>query len=273
MGSISMQPYRGGTKYDEKRQRESPHDYGLCLAIRSDMMPRDDMLVLRSSEIVGHQEQFFYDDHVHIADPEHRGKHYAHTPFVWDQPEGGTRLTARCPCEDGGFSLELTANADVIDIQLELWNDTGRNLGLTDWAFCLVTYDSEYFHDFHRERTYVYDGERLVPIGSILGRDMAYIMVDDPGVCILNSFQFGVKEFQAKAPVIITESVDGNAALGLCFECASPLFHNFYCMHADPCFGELGPYERKRLKGRIYISRGSAHDLFERIASDFGFDK
>ena len=41
----------------------SYHDVGLCAEVRADWMKEGERIILRSSEIVGWPESYFYDDH------------------------------------------------------------------------------------------------------------------------------------------------------------------------------------------------------------------
>lgn len=62
----------------------SYHDVGLCAEVRADWMKEGERIILRSSEIVGWPESYFYDDHKRPTDPGGRGQGYSHRSFKLD---------------------------------------------------------------------------------------------------------------------------------------------------------------------------------------------
>ncbi len=79
---IQIRPYSWEGPYAEMRASMGYyHDVGLCAEVRADWMEVGERLIIRSSEIVGYPESYFYDDHLRPTDPEGRGKGYSHRSF------------------------------------------------------------------------------------------------------------------------------------------------------------------------------------------------
>jgi len=66
-------------------------------------------------------------------------------------------------------------------------------------------------------------------------------------------------------------SADGNWVLATAWNRTQHLFQGVVvCIHSDPHVGGLGPGERRRLKGRLYLLPNDPEMLLERYRKDFG---
>ena len=74
---IELHPFRWGGPYSEMRaKRACLHDDGLCAELRVSWLDPGERIILRSSEIVGFDMGYFYDDHFPTHERNGRGKHY-----------------------------------------------------------------------------------------------------------------------------------------------------------------------------------------------------
>ena len=91
---------------------------------------RESRLIIRSSEVVGYETGFVYDDHFPPSEPDGRGKSYHHIPFQWKQPPNDRVLAADCVVPGKGrFSLNLSVQEDCLDIGLAVRNDLLAAMG------------------------------------------------------------------------------------------------------------------------------------------------
>jgi hypothetical protein len=60
-------------------------------------MAKEERLIIRSSEVVGYETGFLYDDHFPPSEPGGRGKNYHHIPFQWKKPQDDRSLSADLP--------------------------------------------------------------------------------------------------------------------------------------------------------------------------------
>jgi hypothetical protein len=77
---------------------------------------------------------------------------------------------------------------------------------------------------------------------------------------------------EAKASVVIVESVDGKHAAALGFRQSYCIFSNPQnkCFHSDPYFVPLDKRgDERTARGRLYLVEGTAQDAFERYKRDF----
>ena len=77
----------------------------------------------------------------------------------------------------------------------------------------------------------------------------------------------------AEAPLVIVQSSERRHVAALAFERAYSIYGDPVgnkCFHADPYFGPLTTAgEERRLKGRLYVMRGTPQDALDRYRSDF----
>ena len=258
------------------RNQGAKHDWRLCAEVRAPWMAKGERLIIRSSEIVGYETGFLYDDHFPPSEPDGRGKNYHHIPFQWKQPPNDRVLAADCVVpEKGRFSLNLSVQEDCLDIGLAVRNDLPTAMGEIDWALCVIGMESPSFSDSDRNRTYLFDGTRLRTLAELR---------QDPKIELFNTNQghgfvpaghkmLSVNPVEAKAPLVIVESPDRKHVAALGFERAYTIYGDAKgnkCFHADPYFGPLSKtHEERSIRGRLYITQGTAQTVFARFKRDF----
>ena len=273
---MEIRPYTWEGPYAEMRASTgSYHDVGLCAEVRADWMKDGERIILRSSEIVGYPESYFYDDHKRPSELGGRGQGYSHRSFQWDNGQAPDRLSVDCDIEGkGGFTLSLRCEQDVLAIELGVRNGLRGVMGPIDWHFCAIGFDCPPLGDSELTRTFLFDGERLRSLRELSGAPECeiYSVTGSGGFvpAIHKSHPRGPVD--AEASVVVLESRCGRYSAALGFEQAYNIFSNprNMCFHADPYFGTLaGQEEERQMKGRLYLSEGSATDAFERYRSDF----
>jgi len=123
-----LRPYSWGGPYAEMRAKYAcPHDDGLCAELLVPWMNEGERIILRSSEIVGFDTGYFYDDHFPTQEQNGRGKEYEHISFKWNTDKAPQELSAVCKVPGKGeFRLRLTTGEDVVDIDMTVLNDSDR---------------------------------------------------------------------------------------------------------------------------------------------------
>jgi len=275
---IEIAPYVWDRSYANIRsERGCQHDAGLCASARAPWMDGSDRIILRSSEIVGYEGGYFYDDHLPgPAEPEGRGKEYKHIPFQWDSAGAPEALKVNCDVPGKGmFRISLEAREDFIDIELGLRSDLEDPAGEIDWHFCVVAYESRTIGDPQLERTYLFDGERLRSLRDLTGSSNTemYSVAGDNGFVPPN--QMGIKRgsVEAQASVVIVQSVDGQHSVAVGFEQSYAIFssrHNM-CFHAEPYLGVIACQgEERSVRGKLYMIEGDAPAALTRYREEFG---
>lgn len=272
---LTIKPYQWEGPYSEFRNQGAEHDWRLCAELRAPWMVEKDRLILRTSEIVGHEKAFFYDDHFPPAESDGRGKHYHHIPFEWRETGDKGVLSADCLVPgQGRFWLRLSAQRDYLDIDLGIQNSLPQTLGNVDWHFCVVGFESP-FSDPERTRTYLFDGNRLRTFADLSGGPkMELFRVFGAGGFIpVGHDMLPVNPVIAKAPIVMVQSSERQYVAALVFEEAYTIYGDPVgnkCFHADPYFGPgIEPGEKRQIRGRLYVMRGTARDAFDRYARDF----
>ena len=275
--SVTVQPYEWKGPYAEYRTRQhARHDWRLCADVRASWFGPCERLILRTSEIIGHETGFLYDDHFPPSELEGRGKNYHHIPFEWKVIKPGGELFTNCVVPNvGTFSMRLTAHEDFLDIQLSIRNQSPQPMQNADWAFCAVAFESPLIADSEDARTYLFDGQRLRTLGDIAGRDIKlYKVAGANGFIPVGHRALALGPGEAKASVVIVEAVDGAHSVALGFDQADHIYGDAKgnkCFHADPYFGPvIESREEKKLHGRLYLIRGNAEEAFRRYRHDFG---
>jgi len=213
--TIVLGPYVWQGPYARMRSSKPgfEHQAGLCATVRAPWMEKDDRIILRTSEIVGYEEDFLYDDHFpHVAERRGRGKRYRHIPFEWNAQDAPHALCADCRVPDkGAFSLKLLAGEDAVDIELGIRNGLSSEMVNIDWSFCVVGFDSPSIGDAQLERTYLFDGERLRSLRDLTGEARCELFpVAGCGGYMPAMHKDNAKgSVEAQASVVIVESVDG----------------------------------------------------------------
>ena len=277
---IELRPYIWDGPYSEMRpQGATPHDPGLCADARAPWMKDGDRLILRTSEIVGYDTGYFYDDHFPTQELETRGKHYRHLPFGWNRSRTRDKLSASCTVPGKGwFGLTLTSHEDTIDIEMAVRNDTTNRMEYVDWYFCAVGFESPTIGDRSLERTQVFDGSELRTLAQISGVGMGeeMVLVDGPGGAdgFVPNLHASHKQADTRAmvPLVMIGTVDGTHTAALGFERAHTIFSSAgnKCFHADPFFGSgLDPGEERKMKGRLYLMEGTPEDALARFRREF----
>ena len=272
---ILIRPYRWTGDYAKWRQEgNAVHDAGLCADVRAAWMAPDERIIIRSCEVVGYPEAFLYDDHLPPAEPEGRGKHYQHTSFQWDTTNAPEQLSADCIVEGKGrFTPVLRAKADYIDINLSVRNDLAGSMGPINWAFCVISLESQTLRNPEHERTFIFDGDRLRSFLEINGGAGIYLCQVAGGIRYTPDVHKTLPQstVEAQESVVILEGRSGRHTAALGFDQSYKSFGCIgnMCFHMDPSFGTLSAGEEKRMHGRLYLIEGNADDAFQRYLRDF----
>ena len=273
---VTIKPYQWQGPYADYRTRNrAQHDWRLCVDARASWFSPCERLILRTSEIIGHETGFLYDDHFPPSEPEGRGKNYHHIPFEWKVVTPNHELFADCAVPKvGGFSIRLTTRDDFIDIDLAVRNDMPQPMRDTDWAFCTVAFESPSIADSEDDRTNLFDGQRLRTLGNLAGRDMTlYKVAGAHGFIPVGHRAISVGPVLAQASVVIVEALDGNHSVALGFAQADHIYGDSKgnkCFHADPYFGQsIATGKESKLRGRLYLIKGNPSDAFRRYQLDF----
>lgn len=275
--SVTVRPYSWEGPYADYRKRQHAlHDWRLCAEVKANWFRPCERLILRTSEIIGHETGFLYDDHFPPSEPDGRGKNYRHIPFEWNVVKDGTELFTDCAVPgQGGFSMRLTARNDYLDIDLTIRNAMKEPMRNPDWAFCAVGFESFSVSDAEDVRTFLYDGKQLRSLADIAGRDIKlYKVAGAHGFIPVGHRALPLGPIEAKASVVIIEAVDGIHSVALGVEQADHIYGDAKgnkCFHADPYFGQvLKTGEQSRIRGRLYLMEGSAQAALHRYLKDFG---
>ena len=273
---LSIKPYTWAGPYSEMRNQGARHDWRLCAEVRAPWMTKGERLIIRSSEVVGYETGFLYDDHFPPSEPDGRGKNYHHIPFQWKEPQDDRSLSADCLVPGKGkFSLALTAREDYLDITLGLRNDLSAGMGEVDWAFCIVGMESPSFSDPARDRTCLFDGNRLRTFGELRRDPKMELFNVSPGRGFVPAGHkmLPINPVEAKASVVIVESPDRRHVAALGFERAYAIYGDARgnkCFHADPYFGPFTKTgEQRTIRGKLYLMDGTPEAAFNRFQRDF----
>lgn len=273
---LSLKPYRWAGPYSEMRNQGAKHDWRLCAEVRAPWMAQGERLIIRSSEVVGYETGFLYDDHFPPSEPDGRGKDYHHIPFQWKQPRNDRVLAADCVVPGKGrFSLNLSAQEDCLDIGLAVRNDLPTAMGEIDWALCVIGMESPSFSDSDRNRTYLFDGTRLRTLAELRQGPKIELFNTNQGHGFVPAGHkmLSVNPVEAKAPLVIVESPDRKHVAALGFERAYTIYGDAKgnkCFHVDPYLGPLTKtHEERSIRGRLYITEGTAQTVFTRFKRDF----
>ncbi|MGH9511380.1 MAG: hypothetical protein ACRD2U_04520 [Terriglobales bacterium] len=151
-----------------------------------------------------------------------------------------------------------------------------RTMENLDWAFCVVAFESPSIADSEQTRTYLFDGERLRTLSELHGRDIAvYKVAGGNGFIPVGHRGIEVGPVEAQASGVIVEGVDGRHSVALGFEQADHVYGDAKgnkCFHADPYFGSLEPGQKRKMHGRLYVTKGNADMVFQRLRHDFPKD-
>lgn len=267
---VKIKPYLWEGPYAEFRNHGAKHDAGLCADVRAAWMAPEERIIVRSSEIVGYDTAFLYDDHLPPAEPEGRGKDYQSILFQWNDERADNTLSADCRVPGKGrFWLRLRPDRDYVDIELGIHNDLSAPMRDIDWHFCVVGYESPSIGDPEQTRTYLYDGQRLRSLKQLGGeaKMIMYKVAGGHGFIPAPHRALPEGSAEAKSSVVIVESRDGGHAVALGFEQSYAIYGDRIgnkCFHADPYFGTLQSGEERVIRGRLYLMKGTAEDAFER---------
>ena len=274
--SVTIKPYQWQGAYAAYRTRNhAQHDWRLCVDVRASWFGPCERLILRTSEIIGHETGFLYDDHFPPSEAEGRGKNYQHIPFEWNVATPNHELFAECAVPKvGGFSIRLTTRDDFIDIDLAIRNDMPQPMRNADWAFCTVAFEAPSIADSEDERTYLFDGQRLRTLGNLAGRDMTlYKVAGANGFIPVGHRGIAIGPVLAQASLVIVESLDANHTVALGFAQSDHIYGDSKgnkCFHADPYFGpSIATGMESKVRGRLYLIKGNASGAFRRYQFDF----
>lgn len=280
-GKIELHPYHWTTSpYTRHRETNATrHDDGLCIDLRAPWFGKGERLILRTSEIVGFDTGYLYDDHFPTQEQNGRGKDYKHIRFHWNTERAPDELSADCkvPGKDR-FQLRLTARQDYVDISLSVRNDLNRAMKYVDWYFCPVAYEAASINDPTQQRTWLFDGKRLRTLAEKirgLPAEEMYLVGGPRGSGgfippLHAAHPRGVVE--AKSPIVVVQNVFGTHAVAIAFERRHSIFSSQGngCFHADPYFGQdIKSGEKRTVRGRLYLAQGSPQDIVTRFQRDF----
>jgi hypothetical protein len=237
-------------------------------------MKPNERIILRACEIIGVPEYFLYDDHTPPAQPESRGRIYRHIPFQWDLSEAPTQLSARCIVSGKGeFSLQLRGEPDHVDLRLSITNHQRVAMGPVEWAFCVIAKEARSLDFTDYRQALMHDGERFVDFASLrVDNQQTLVRVSGANdfVPAIHS-HLALSPVRAKASLTVIESPQQDACVAVAFEQSYISFccTQNGCFHADPFFGEIGPGETKRVRGKLYFVAGDRDEVYRRYCEDF----
>ena len=179
---------------------------------------------------------------------------------VWTRAEDGSKASFSARNEHISLLVELVVKDDFIDVSTRIQNIGAEPIERVEAMFCLDPGDIHLFPDSGLDRNYLMrDGETL-SLGS-----------ERHGSGTPN-FSEG-KAFDV--PMTVLESVDDRWALGHAFEQSEILGANGsgggVCIHTRPRFGDLAVGVGATRRGRLYLARGSAEELFARLQREEPF--
>ncbi len=274
--AITVRPYKWEGPYSDHRvSHKAFHDWRLCAEVKGNWPGQCERIIIRTSEVVGYEKGFLYDDHFPPSEPDGRGRDYHHIPFQWKVVKPEQELFADCVVPNKGrFWLRLSAREDCVEIGLGVRNDMQQPMENFDWAFCAVAFESPSIADSEDTRTYLFNGDRLQTLAEIRGRDMTIHKVVGAGGYVPPGHRhIPVGAVEAKASLVIVEGVDGKHSAALGFQQANSIYGDTKgnrCFHADPYFGPLiKTGEERSMQGKLYLMKGNAQKVLERYRRDF----
>lgn len=240
-------------------------------------MREGERLILRSSEIVGFDSGYFYDDHFPTQEQDGRGREYRHIPFTWNADKAPDQLSADCVVPDTGrFGIRLTAQEEFLDIELTIQNEREIPMAYVDWFFCVVGLESPSIGDGMYERTFLFDGETFQKLTGGGAEKIYHVTGPQGGDGFIPPLHAEPRHprgpVDAGAALVMVQSVDGNHTAALGFERSHSIYSSSgnRCFHADPSFGlDLQPGEQRKIRGRLYLMKGAPSDALDRFRKDF----
>lgn len=197
----------------------------------------------------------------------------------WEGPDESGVLS--CLWGPGGrivYSVRLVPAHDYVDVEITVHNLT-EYLWHDVFAFnCLNPVEAPDFQDRSLARTYMSErgkSTRLADTERVKGQ-IPTLQFYLPETTDEGSASIFVKGFGATSPNrtdgswIATTAPEGNAYMAAYGAEVAFLFDNVdrCCIHAAPCFGDLGPGEHSTSVSRLYMAKGSLDDLLTRIEAD-----
>jgi len=156
--------------------------------------------------------------------------------------------------------VEAEVKGDYVDISTTIKNVGSARLERVEAMFCLDPGDLYQFPESGLDRNYIMRDGMPTSMGS-----------DRHGSGTPN-FSEGTA---FDLPMTVLESVDQQWSLGHAFQETEILGANGsgggVCIHTRPRFGDLHPGLGATRKGRIYMARSAAADLFSRLAKEKPF--
>jgi len=178
----------------------------------------------------------------------------------WSRAKDGSKAVLKAQNEHVSVQVEVAVEGDFIDVNTRIENLGKKVLERVEAMFCLDPGDLHLFPDSGLDRNYLVRDGTATSLGS-----------DRHGSGTPN-FSEGTA---FDLPMTVLESVDGRWSLGHAFEQTEILGANGsgggVCIHTRPRFGDLAVGGGATRKGRIYLARGRAEQLFDRLRSDKPF--
>ena len=178
----------------------------------------------------------------------------------WDLKKDGSKATLRARNEHIAVEVDIKVGDDFIDVDTRIENLGSRLIERVEAMFCLDPGDLDLFPDSGLDRNYLVRDGKATSLGSERHGS------GTPNFSEGTAFDL---------PMTVLESVDSRWSLGHAFEQTQILGANGsgggVCIHTRPRFGDLAVGSAATRKGRIYLARGSAEELFERLRKDKPF--
>jgi len=178
----------------------------------------------------------------------------------WRRAGDGSQATLTARNEYISVQVEVEVVGDVIDVSTRIQNLGAKPLQRVEAMYCLDPGDLHLFPDSGLDRNYlVRDG-----VATSLGSERHGS--GTPNFSEGTAFDL---------PMTVLESVDDRWSLGHAFEQTEILGANGsgggVCIHTRPRFGDLAVGGGATRRGRIYLARGRAEQIFARLRSEQPF--
>jgi hypothetical protein len=178
----------------------------------------------------------------------------------WERAADGSAVTLRASNQHISVTIEAEVADDHVDITTTIKNVGSTLLERVEAMFCLDPGDLHAFPESGLDRNWVMRDGIPTSMGSERHGS------GTPNFSEGTAFDL---------PMTVLESVDGRWSLGHAFEETEILGANGsgggVCIHTRPRFGDLHPGLRATRKGRIYMARSGAEELFARLVREQPF--
>jgi len=178
----------------------------------------------------------------------------------WERAADGSQVTLRASNQHISVTIEAAVTDDYVDITTTIKNVGSALLERVEAMFCLDPGDLHPFPESGLDRNWLLRDGIVTSMGSERHGS------GTPNFSEGTAFDL---------PMTVLESVDERWSLGHAFEETEILGANGsgggVCIHTRPRFGDLHPGLRATRKGRIYMARSGAPELFARLVREQPF--